>query len=103
MDNEDPIHIIIGQRDGGMLMNEIQPEQLGLIQHHLLPNIIIYQNPLTKQLILAGDMGIKKELVDLDFPMLYVHKRKWKEINEAYESGGRNKVERATRGTPKFE
>ena len=58
-DQEDPIQMILGQKDGGMLMNEIHPEQLGLIQHHLLPNIIIYQNPLTKKLILAGDMGIK--------------------------------------------
>ena len=41
-DNEDRIHLLIGQKEGGLLMNEIHPEQLGLKQHHLLPNVIIY-------------------------------------------------------------
>ena len=58
-------------------MNEIHPEQLGLKQHHLMPNIIIYENPLTKKLILAGDLGINKELIGDDFPIIYVHKDKW--------------------------
>ena len=76
-DNEDRIHLLFGQKEGGILMNEIHPEQLGLKQHHLMPNIIIYEKPLTKKLILAGDLGINKELIGDDFPIIYVHKDKW--------------------------
>ena len=82
-DNEDPINIILGQRDGGILMNEIHPEQLWLTQHHLLPNIVIYQNPLTRKLILAGDMGINEELIYTDFLILYVHRTKWNQMKQA--------------------
>ena len=68
-------------------MNEVHPEQLGLKQHHLLPNIIIYENPLTKKLILAGDIGINKELVGNDFPILYVHKDRWERMKKLKREG----------------
>ena len=42
-----------------MLLHEIIPEQIGLVQHWLLPNIRIYKNPLTENLIPAGELGIK--------------------------------------------
>ena len=68
-------------------MNEVHPEQLGLKQHHLLPNIIIYENPLTKKLILAGDIGINKELIGDDFPILYVHKDRWERMKNLKKEG----------------
>ena len=40
------IKVIISQRDGAKFMSEVQPEQIGLHQHHLLPNVNIYQNEL---------------------------------------------------------
>ena len=86
-DNEDRIHLLIGQKEGGLLMNEVHPEQLGLRQHHLLPNIIIYENPLTKKLILAGDIGINKELIGDDFPVLYVHKDNWQRMIDLKRNG----------------
>ena len=86
-DNEDRIHLLIGQKEGGLLMNEIHPEQLGLKQHHLLPNVIIYENPLTKKLILAGDLGINRELIGDDFPILYVHKDRWERMKKLKKEG----------------
>ena len=65
------IQLILGQRGGGMLMHEILPEQMGLVQHWLLPNIRIYKNPLTENLIIAGELGIDGRLVDDDYPTLY--------------------------------
>ena len=37
-------------------------------------------------------MGIKEELVDPDFPMIYVHKTKWKEMLEAFEKDENEKL-----------
>ena len=70
----DDIHIILGQKDGAVLMHDIIPEQLGLKQHPLLPNVKLYRNPLNNSLVIAGDMGVKEELVDDDYPTLHVHK-----------------------------
>ena len=53
-----------------MLMHEVIPEQIGLTQHWLLPNLRIYKNPLTQDLILAGELGIEERLVDEDYPTL---------------------------------
>ena len=91
-DNEDAIHIIIGQCDVGMLMNEIHPEQIGLKQHHLLPNVVIYQNTFTGNLILAGDMGINQQLIDKDYPIFYIHKTNWAAILEAKRNGDEKRL-----------
>ena len=52
-----------------------------------MPNIIIYENPLTKILILAGDLGINKELIGEDFPIIYVHKDKWEAMKTLKKEG----------------
>ena len=70
-DNQKEIQLILGQKGGSMLMHEVIPEQIGLRQHWLLPNLRIYKNPLTQNLILAGELGIEGRLVDQDYPTLY--------------------------------
>ena len=81
-DEQKEIQLILGQRGGGMLMHEIIPEQIGLVQQHwLLPNICIYKNPLTENLILAGELGIEGRLVDEDFPTLYPTRREIESLN----------------------
>ena len=55
-------------------MHEVIPEQIGLRQHWLLPNLRIFKNPLTQNLILAGKLGIEGRLVDQDYPTLYPSK-----------------------------
>ena len=44
--NQDEIHMILVQKDGARLVNDIIPEQLSLKQRPLFPNIRIYRNPL---------------------------------------------------------
>ena len=58
-------------------MHEVIPEQLGLRQHWLLPNLRIFKNPLTQNLILAGELGIEGRLVDEDYPTLYPTKQEF--------------------------
>ena len=65
------IHMILGQKEGGIMMHEIHPDQIGMVQHWLLPNIRIHMNPLTENLIITGNMGIDGKLVDNDYPTLY--------------------------------
>ena len=40
-DDQKEIQLILGQRGGGMLMHKVIPEQIGLKQHWLLPNLRI--------------------------------------------------------------
>ena len=68
-------------------MNEVHPEQLGLHQHHLLPNVIIYQNGFTGNLILAGDLGVNENLIDKDYPVFYIHESNWNKMVEAKRTG----------------
>ena len=63
-------------------MREIIPEQIGLVQHWLHPNIRIYKNPLTENLILAGELGIEGRLVDEDYPTLYPTKEELKRLKK---------------------
>ena len=90
--NEDAINVITGQRDGGMLMNEVHPEQLGLHQHHLLPNVIIYQNGFTGNLILAGDLGVNESLIDKDYPVFYIHQSNWDKMVQAKRTGNESQL-----------
>ena len=66
--NQKEIQLILGQKGGSMLMHEVIPEQIGLRQHWLLPNLRIFKNPITQNLILAGELGIEGRLVDDDYP-----------------------------------
>ena len=84
---DEEINLIISQRDGGKYMSEVQPEQLGLHQHHLLPNVSIYQNGFTGNLILAGDMGIDEQLIDNEYPVFHIHETNWKRMLNAREAG----------------
>ena len=70
-DDQNEIQLILGQRGGGMLMHEVILEQIGLTQHWLPPNLRIYKNLLTQNLILVRDLGIEERLVDKDYPTLY--------------------------------
>ena len=63
-------------------MHEVIPEQLGLRQHWLLPNLRIFKNPLTQNLILAGELGIEGRLVDEDYPTLYPTKQEFERLKE---------------------
>ena len=74
--SDDPINVIISQRDGAKYMSEVHPEQLGLHQHHLLPNVSKYQNGFTGSLILAGDMGIDEQLIDNEYPVFHIHEKR---------------------------
>ena len=57
-DDQKEIQLILGQKGGSMLTHEVIPEQLGLRQHWLLPNLTIFKSSLTQNLILAGELGI---------------------------------------------
>ena len=81
-DNQKEIQLILGQKGGSMLMHEVIPEQLGLRQHWLLPNLRIFKNPLTQNLILAGELGIEGRLVDEDYPTLYPTKQEFKILSK---------------------
>ena len=72
--NQDEIHMILVQKDGARLMNDIIPEQLSIKQHSLLPNVRVYRNPLNNHLVLSGHMGVKEELVDKNYSTLHIHK-----------------------------
>ena len=52
-------------------MNDIIPEQLLIKQHSLLPNVRVYRNPFTNNLVLSGNMGVKEELVDKNYLTLH--------------------------------
>ena len=56
-------------------MHEVILEQIGLTQHWLPPNLRIYKNLLTQNLILVRDLGIEERLVDKDYPTLYPWKK----------------------------
>ena len=66
--------MILGQKDGAILMHDIFPEQLKLKQHPVLPNICLYKNPLNNNLVLAEGMGVKEELVNDDYRTLRIYK-----------------------------
>jgi hypothetical protein len=66
------IYGIIGQRSCSQLLVELTAEQLGTRHPWLLPNVKIYANPLTNQILMAGHMGIESELVDADYPTFLV-------------------------------
>merc|ERR1711942_587897 len=81
------IQLILGQKGGSMLMHEVMPEQLGLRQHWLLPNLRIFKNPLTQNLILAGELGIEGRLVDEDYPTLYPTKQEFEKLKRKLADG----------------
>ena len=59
------IYAIIGQRSCSQLLVELTAEQLGTRHPWILPNVKIYANPLTNQILMAGHMGIESELADV--------------------------------------
>ena len=68
-------------------MHEVIPEQIGLTQHWLLPNLRIYKNPLFQDLILAGELGIEGRLVDEDYPTLYPTKKEMLRLKKKLADG----------------
>ena len=68
-------------------MHEVIPEQIGLRQHWLLPNLRIFKNPLTQNLILAGELGIEGRLVDQDYPTLYPTKEELARLKKKFADG----------------
>ena len=68
-------------------MHEIMPEQLGLRQHWLLPNLTIFRSSLTQNLILAGELGIDGKLVDEEYPTLYPTKQQFEELKKKLGDG----------------
>ena len=50
------IYTIIGQRSCSQLLVELTAEQLGTRHPWILPNVKIYANPLTNQILMAGHM-----------------------------------------------
>ena len=68
-------------------MHEVIPEQIGLRQHWLLPNLRVFKNPLTQNLILAGELGIEGRLVDDDYPTLYPTKEELNRLKRKIADG----------------
>ena len=86
-DDKKEIQLILGQKGGSMLMHEVIPEQLGLRQHWLLPNLTIFRSSLTQNLLIAGELGIDGKLVDEDYPTLYPTKQQFEELKRKLGNG----------------
>ena len=65
--------MLLGLRAQESLLTTIKAEQLGYIYPRQLSDISIQRNPLNKELLLVGKIGISSELFDSDDPTFYVH------------------------------
>jgi hypothetical protein len=63
------VYAVIGQRSSSQLLIDLSAEQLGTHHPWILPNIKIYFNPLTNTLLMAGNMGVEEEIIDVDSPL----------------------------------
>ena len=61
-----------------------------------MPNILVYRNPLNNNLVLAGDIGVKEELVDDDYPTLDIHKDTWKKMKTEMDKGNEEALKELT-------
>ena len=84
------IHVLLGLKGAQHLMNIISAEQLSpspsIKLHHpwSLPNIAFYQSTLSQNIIIAGSMGISRELFDGEFPTFRVHKDELMELESRF-------------------
>ena len=81
------MYAIIGQRSCSQLLVELTAEQLGTRHPCILPNVKIYANPLTNQILMAGQMVIESELVDADYPTFLVFDKTWEKMKEEFYGG----------------
>ena len=63
---------------------ELTAKQLGTRHPWILPNVKIYANPLTNQILKAGHMGIESELVDADYPTFLVYNKSWEKMKKEF-------------------
>ena len=85
------IYASIGQRSCSQLLVELTAEQLETRHPRILPNVKIYANPLTNQILMAGHIGIESELVDADYPTFLVFNKTWEKMMEDFYGGEREK------------
>ena len=78
------IYAIIRQRSCSQMLVELTAEQLGTRHPWILPNVKIYANPLTNQILMAGHMGIESELVDADYPTFLVYNKTWEKMKKDF-------------------
>ena len=78
------MYAIIGQRSCSQLLVELTAEQLGTRHPCILPNVKIYANPLTNQILMAGHMDIESELLDADYPTFLVYNKTWEKMKEDF-------------------
>ena len=83
-DHLEKVYAIIGQRSSSQLLINLTAQQLGTRQPWICPDLKIYYNPLTNSLLMAGNLGIEKELVNADFPSFLVHKDTWEKMKTSW-------------------
>ena len=80
------IHVLLGLRGAQNMMKNINVEQLSpspaIKLHHPweLPNVGFYQSTMSNDIIIAGSMGINRELFDQRYPTFRVHKTELEEL-----------------------
>ena len=75
------IHLLLGLKNCGQMMEPVRAEQLNSIHPAQLPDIGIWRSPLTPRMMLTGRMGINKELVTQELPLLQIHEQDIREFN----------------------
>ena len=74
------IHLLLGLKNCGHMMEPVRAEQLNSIRPPQLPNIGIWRSPLTTRMMLAGRIVVNKELVTKELPLLNIHLNKLEEF-----------------------
>ena len=71
--NSKKIHLLLGLKNCGHIMEPVRAEQLNSTHPPQLPDIGIWRAPLTTRMMLTGRIGVSKELVTEELPLLNIH------------------------------
>ena len=70
------IHLLLGLKNCGHMMEQVRAEQLNSIHPPQLPDIGIWRSPLTNRMMLTGRIGVSEELVTKELPLLNIQKNR---------------------------
>ena len=75
-DKSKKIHLLLGLKNCGHMMEPVRAEQLNSTHPPQLPDIGIWRSPLTTRMMLTGRIGVSKELITKELPLLNIHEDK---------------------------
>ena len=67
------IHLLLGLKNGGHMMEPVRAEQLNSTHPPQLPDIGIWRSPITTRMMLTGRIGVSKASETKEFPFLNIH------------------------------